>query len=111
MTTESPTRAETKRARLERRTHPRRQVPVPAYLIRAGLKPRRCLVVDVSATGVQLEIGRYPVTPGKRVQIVFVREHGSVSTVRRVAGIVVRRTKKQIGVVFLRRLSSARHST
>ena len=110
MSRDHPTPTRTSTRDPERRAYLRKQAVVPAYLIRAGLKPRRCQVIDLSATGVQLEVGRYPITPGKRLEIVFVPRRGGISTVRRVEGIVVRRSKERIGVVFLRRLRSARPS-
>ena len=53
MTTERPTPAETRGSRPDRRTYLRRRAYVPAYLIRPGLKPRRCRVIDVSATRIK----------------------------------------------------------
>ena len=86
----------------ERRTHPRRKGAVPAYVILAGQKPRRCKVIDLSASGVQLDVGPCPITPGRSIEMVFVTQKGGVSKVRRIKGVVVRRAEDRIGVSFLR---------
>ena len=86
----------------ERRVHPRKKGVVPAYLIFTGQKPRRCQVIDLSASGVQLDVGRFPITPGKSLEMVFVTQRGGVNKVRRINGIVVRRANDRIGVAFLR---------
>ena len=59
-------------------------------------------MIDLSASGVQLDVGCLPVTPGKSLEMVFVTQRGGVNKVRRVNGVVVRRAKDRIGVAFLK---------
>lgn len=70
--------------------HNREEIDCEVYIKRLGKETLRTVHGNISAGGIYLEIEDHDLEKGKKVEIVLVRREGSVSTVTRMRGIIIR---------------------
>ncbi|MEM8843796.1 MAG: PilZ domain-containing protein [Pseudomonadota bacterium] len=79
---------------------PRKPIEGCVLIKRAGKQTLKCSKGNVSEMGLYLEIQSHDLQKGRRVEVIFVNEEGSVKELNRMSGIVLRVDSEGVALMF-----------